>query len=168
MEIIYKTGNLLDCTETVLVHGCNASGIAYNSGVAGQIRARFPFAYEAYRHSQLADLRLGNIIWAIDSGVARIIGNAITQQDYGRSARQYVSYDAVRAAMIEVRRFISQMQDGTINIAGVDQIDTVAMPAIGAGLGNGKWSVISKIIEEESQDCFQPVVYLLNGKVPEN
>ena len=37
----------------------------------------------------------------------------------------------------------------------------VAMPKIGAGLANGDWDTISKIIEEESGHVWQPVVYVV-------
>jgi hypothetical protein len=40
------------------------------------------------------------------------------------------------------------------------------MPLIGAGLAQGKWSIISQIIEEEMTDV-QPVVYLIDGIIPD-
>ena len=33
MNIIYKQGDLLECSEQVIVHGCNAQGVM-GSGVA--------------------------------------------------------------------------------------------------------------------------------------
>ena len=36
---------------------------------------------------------------------------------------------------------------------------------IGAGLANGDWSIISKIIEEEEATHFTPVVYILDQKI---
>jgi O-acetyl-ADP-ribose deacetylase (regulator of RNase III) len=47
-------------------------------------------------------------------------------------------------------------------VAGVHK--TVGLPLIGAGLANGDWEVISKIIEEEAVD-FEPVVYVIDEKV---
>ncbi|CAM6053373.1 unnamed protein product [Sphagnum tenellum] len=137
--------------EPVLIHGCNASGIAYNAGVAGIMRKRYPAAFEAYRDAHLiSPLQVGDVIWLESEGIA--IGNAITQHDYGNNPnRVYCDYDGVRKAMRNINEHAWGLE--------------VRMPLIGAGLANGKWSIISKIIEEESID-FQPVVYLLDGRLP--
>jgi hypothetical protein len=47
MKIIYKQGDLLDCIEKVIVHGCNAQGVM-GSGVALAIRKKYPDAARAY------------------------------------------------------------------------------------------------------------------------
>lgn len=150
MKIEYITGNLLDAPEKYLVHGCNAQG-AYRSGVAGVVRDAYPAAYSAYREKfELSGLRVGETIW-VDCG-KHVIINAITQEFYGRDkSRVYVDYDGVRAAMAEIN---------SRDVAG-----RVAMPLIGAGLANGSWPILSAIIEQEST-TFQPVVYLLDGRVP--
>jgi O-acetyl-ADP-ribose deacetylase (regulator of RNase III) len=159
MQVEYRQGDLIDCVESIIVHGCNARR-AFNAGVARAIRQRFPFAYEAYLMAFDRGLRLGEVIWAIrivDGERPRIVGNAITQADFGNQPRQYVDYDAVRAAMRAVDNFILHAANG---IAVLPKPIAVAMPRIGAGLGGGDWSVIVQIIEDESQH-FTPVVYQL-------
>jgi O-acetyl-ADP-ribose deacetylase (regulator of RNase III) len=151
MKIIYKKGDLLKCEESVLIHGCNAQG-RMGSGIALGIKREFPEAFQAYQRAHLTDgLKLGTVVWATSRG--KLIGNAITQQFYGREpGKRYVSYDAVR----QIMRYISLIR----TTGGMDPKwgDKVAMPKIGAGLAQGDWKTIAEIIEEDSTD-FQPIVY---------
>lgn len=172
MQIEYRTGNMFEGPEHVLIHGCNAKGVM-GSGVAKTVRDDYPVAYDTYRDAFLQHgLRLGTVIWANcpDRQVgdrlirAKRIGNAITQADFGRDpGRVYVDYEAIRAVIrtVEVDVRWSQMSRDP-----EWHIHAVAMPLIGAGLANGHWPTIAKIIEEETQS-FTPVVYVLPGqKVP--
>jgi O-acetyl-ADP-ribose deacetylase (regulator of RNase III) len=152
MKIIYKTSNLVEAPEPVIVHGCNAQG-KMNSGVAKAIRQAFPWAYAAYEYAWTQDrLVLGSIIWANspEGEPIKTIGNGITQARYGYGGIQYVSYDAVRKIMQEVA-----------DLANIFGRTEVAMPMIGAGLGGGDWDILSRIIEEQSGNAFQPIVYKL-------
>lgn len=165
MDIRYRIGNVLDTDCAVLLHGCNMQGV-FNAGVAKAIRERFPFAYLAYRETYLARaLRLGEVVWAIDTEQTRIVANAITQEFYGPGGQRYVSYDAVREAIRAVDALVARTQrpndDDGIDIAGITPITMVAMPLVGAGLGGGNWNEIATILEEDSHH-FTPVVYQLN------
>jgi len=125
--IKYVKGDLMKAPEKMIIHGCNAQGVM-GSGVAYLIR-------------------LGEVIWATTGG--KIIGNAITQDKFGRSGDRYVDYDVVRSVI----RVVNQMY--------VKRYEhSVALPKIGAGLGGGDWNVISEIIEQEATD-FLAVVYEL-------
>lgn len=160
MDIIYKHGDLMKATERFIVHGCNAQGVM-GSGVAKLIRDKYPQAYNDYVDvHRVNGLLLGQTIW-VNTHPHAII-NAITQQDYGRDQNVvYVSYDAIAAVFRQINATAAMP---TSNAFG--EIDAVAMPLIGAGLANGRWSIISKIIEEEAKN-FQPVVYLVDGIVPD-
>lgn len=130
--IVYKTGNLLDQTSGIIVHGCNMQGVM-GSGVAKQIKARYPQAYEDYM-TQLRNRDLGDVIFSAVSDTL-VIANALTQEYYGLSDKQYVDYSAIEAALIEVMLFRNPCED-------------VHMPRIGAGLGGGSWDVIEIIIND--------------------
>lgn len=149
MKIEYIFGNLLDSDEKVIAHGCNAQGVM-RSGVAKDIRERYPQAYEDYfnrwkNHYCLnTNLFLGKIIPT--KYPDRTILNIISQEYYGRDPGvRYVSYDAIATA-----------------IERINEMDytRVAFPMIGAGLANGNWSVISSIIESYSN--FAPIVYYID------
>lgn len=145
-------GSLLDVKEGLLVHGCNAQGVM-GSGVAKAIRDTYPIAYQLYRKQyEEKGLRVGQVIWAKISDEPRLaIANAITQEFFGRDPGvRYVDYDGVQAAFQRVGKVAR------------DTGLSVHYPRIGAGLGNGDWSVISGIIDE----ALQGVTHTL--WVPEN
>ncbi len=155
MKIEYIKGDLLASKEPLIIHGCNAKG-AFGSGFAGAIKAKHPFAYQGYMrvHKEMG-LTLGTINWAQTDDLS--IGNAITQADYGRDGKLYVSYEAIRAVM---RSLNAAATEGIPYGRFRHGFDRVAMPKIGAALGGGDWSVISRIIEEELKDA-APIVYVL-------
>jgi O-acetyl-ADP-ribose deacetylase (regulator of RNase III) len=159
MKIIYRTGNLLDAEEPVIACGCNARGVM-EGGVAGAIRDRYPVTYKMYRnqYDDPEGLRLGDTIW-VDCG-KHVVVSAITQADYGTDGRRYVDYDAVRAALKDIND--SRLWDTNLL---AQKPHKVAMPLVGAGLGGGKWSEIAPIIERV-MERIQPVVYLIDGKIP--
>lgn len=133
-----KQGDLLEADERMVVHGCNAKG-TMGAGVARAIKVRWPQVYNAYRGRHKAGgLTPGEVIF-VEIEDDRVVANAITQRDYGRSRKQrYVSYDAVADCMSEIR-------DEAIK----RNIAEIAMPKIGAGLANGRWDIIERIIESE-------------------
>jgi O-acetyl-ADP-ribose deacetylase (regulator of RNase III) len=153
MKIIYKKGSLLDCEEKFIVHGCNARGVM-GAGIAKLIKKKYPRTYKVYTDwHRDTGLELGRVIWA-DCG-DKIIGNAIIQDHYGRSEKQYCSYEAIRTCMISINHQFS------LPIPPFNRSNkVVAMPRIGAGLAGGDWGIIEQIIDEELQDV-QPVVYYL-------
>lgn len=155
-RIDYKQGDLLEAPERIIAHGCNTRG-AFNAGVAGAIRRRLPKAYDAYAraHSE-GRLKLGSVIWSDPQADphGRYVAHCITQRSFGRSGHRYVDYDAVLSCMRQVAAF-----------AKARNVDTVAMPAIGAGLGGGDWAILEEIIAEAFVSV-RPVVYLLDGRKP--
>ena len=149
MKIQYKFGDLFASDEKVLVHGTNKMGIM-GSGCAKLMKEKHPEAFRAYFDAyEVYGLRLGQVVWAESKGL--LIGNAITQERFGRDKRTvYVSYDAIRTAMREVNE----------KVAGVHS--TVGLPQVGAGLAHGDWNIIAPIIEAEAKD-FAPVVYVIDA-----
>lgn len=160
MEIEYREGDILEGDEEYVVQGCNAQGVM-GSGLAKLIRDRYPRVFTEYRKEyEKNGLPLGSSVWVDVSD--RIIINAITQEFYGRNPHVlYACYDAIRLAVRGINRTVAEYHQDDPEPA------RVAFPLIGCGLANGKWSIVSKIIEEEA-DAFQPVVYLLDGKPPED
>lgn len=153
-HIVYLRKDVTQFNERLLIHGCNAQG-AMNSGVAKAIRERFPKAWLAYKHAfemgqhdeNVRKLtQLGNYIDAPVSPNRTVI-NAITQQNYGKDGKKYVSYDAIDQV--------------TKRIAVDYDVPTCAMPKIGCGLGGGDWSIVEAIIKNNLTPAMQVVVYEL-------
>lgn len=119
------------------MHGCNAQGVM-GSGIAGQIRLRYPQAFEDYYDvwKKRRALDLGDVIFTdVDMGAGFHIANAITQLNFGHDGSKYVSYKAVYEAMKTVAREAAER--------GL----SVHYPQIGAGLAGGDWSVIQTCID---------------------
>lgn len=158
MQIEYVTGDILDGPEEYVAQGCNSKAVM-GSGLAKVIRDRFPKVYREYRRAYEDNgnfLELGDIIW-VDVG-PKVILNAITQENFGRDPNiVYVSYDAMQKVIQTINEELGDSENPP----------RVAFPLIGCGLANGSWKTVSGIIEEFSTD-FQPVVYLLDGILPDN
>lgn len=140
-----KLGSLLDVKEGIIVHGCNAQGVM-GSGVAKEVREKYPQAYQKYREAYekaiklgMPHLPVGKIIWCpISSESPKLtIANAITQKNYGRDPNvQYVSYEAIDMVFEKIAKVAKEHQV------------PVHFPLIGAALGGGKWEEIQPIIEK--------------------
>ena len=140
-------GDILQIEQGIIVHGCNAQGVM-GSGIALQIKQKYPFAYHSYldhcKNIISPAARLGTIDFAQVSGKLTI-ANAITQLNYGRDGKRYVDYSAVQATMHQVAQLADKL--GT----------SVHYPQIGAGLGGGDWGLISDIIDSAFE--FYPDVH---------
>ena len=132
-------GDMLKSTDILWAHGCNAQG-KFASGVAGQLRAKFPYSYQAYitEYEKNNKLELGSVIFAVDENIKNpIIANCITQEFYGSDGKLYVSYDAIEKSLTEVLKYADE--HNMLNIT---------IPMIGAGLGGGNWEIIEKILNK--------------------
>ena len=120
----------------VIVHGANCQ-CTMGAGIAKAIKETFPEAFESDRATKKGSrAKLGTISFArvARHGRELVVVNAYTQFHY-RGAGVRVDYDAIRSALKEVKRHFSGKR--------------IAYPRIGAGLGGGDWSIISRILDEE-------------------
>jgi O-acetyl-ADP-ribose deacetylase (regulator of RNase III) len=142
--LIYKQGNLLDLAEqgefNIIIHGCNCFN-TMGSGIAKQIKERYPLAYEADQMTVSGDkTKLGTISCAlVDNNIGGkfIVVNAYTQYSFNTqgSARDLFEYQAF---------------EKILNAFAVDasQDMHIGMPYIGMGLAGGSKDRIIKIIED--------------------
>jgi len=138
--IKYRKGNLLDVTEGIILHGCNAQGVM-GSGVALAVKQKYPEAYYDYKleyEQRQNRLYLGQIIWSTDlhNKPDLMLGNAIVQENYGRDKKRYVNYAAL-ATVFTAAISKARCYSCTLNF-----------PKIGAGLGGGDWNIIEQIIND--------------------
>lgn len=152
--MIYLNGNLLSVKNGIIAHGCNAQGVM-GSGVAKQIADTYPDALIQYKAdvSKWVDESLirsrahllGRVsLWSNSDNFA--IASMITQENYGKDGRKYVSYDAMDAAFASLAKAAASV-NMSINI-----------PLIGAGLGGGNWKIIESIIEAHTDDLGVEVI----------
>ena len=137
----HKTGDLITLAEQgefdVIVHGCNCF-CTMGSGIAKQIRERYPAAYEADCTTQKGDMsKLGGYTWVRVLSPQRhpfIIVNGYTQFRYGRD-RRHADYNAIASVFSLIKHNFPH--------------SIVGYPLIGAGRAGGDWSTIERIINAQ-------------------
>jgi O-acetyl-ADP-ribose deacetylase (regulator of RNase III) len=135
MSIEFVTGDLFALTTGenrvgALAHGVNCRGVM-GSGIAPIFKARWPEMYEQYRHEcARGDLTLGGMFaWQTPGG--RWIYNLASQDRPGADARLDAVESSVKAALVHAEMF---------------EVDSIAMPRIGAGIGGLDWSDVKALL----------------------
>lgn len=105
------------------------------AGIAKQIKAHYPEAYEADQKTTKGDKsKLGTYTTAEHDDL--IIVNAYTEYKYGRGKR--VNYEAIQQVFHRIAKDFSDKKIG--------------IPKIGAGYGGGSWKIIQDIIYKELKE----------------
>lgn len=149
----YRVGNLCDALiqgeVDAIGHQANCFN-TMNSGVAKEIRARFPQAYEADCETMKGDRgKLGDCTVAV--AASGLIYNLYGQYNYGYDSKGYTDYSALQSALFEMRE----------DLLTGSGFKVVGFPKIGAGLGGGDWGKISEIIDDVFDGYFEVVIYVL-------
>lgn len=131
IEVI--NGDLLKTDADIIAHQVNNKGVM-GSGVAKQIRAKYPEAYLLYRrffgHGAMGNCQI------VKTYDGKEVANLFGQDTYGRTGT-HTNYAALRKAMLQLAQYAKENNK------------TVAMPyGIGCGLGGGSQEVVYRIIEE--------------------
>lgn len=148
----YVKGNLLDSNCDYICHQVNCQG-AMNSGIAKQIRERWPRVYESYKHyidflTKKEIPLLGKILISNIRNPTRVI-NMFSQDEYGYDGRRYTSYDAFENCLMTIKEQVRKHQ-------------SIGFPKnIGCGLGGGDWKVISALIESILGEDYDVYIYEL-------
>ncbi len=166
MGMYYKTGDLLDAPVDYICHQVNCQG-RMGSGIAKQIRDRWPVVYDKYRakFQEMED----EIIkmcgsWEIQMDVSEVllghaqfvpindkqtVVNMFAQQYYGYDGKRYTSYDAFWACLGHI-------------IEIVPKGSKIGFPDhIGCGLGGANWEVIKTMIREALAEDYDIYIYQL-------
>ena len=124
-----KKGNLITLAEQgefdIIVHGCNCFN-TMGSGIAREIRERYPEAYAADCQTEAGDRKKLGTYTSFDTGKFAII-NAYTQFDFSRD-HDVFEYDAFKLILQKLATIYPGKRFG--------------FPMIGAGLAGGDWSRI--------------------------
>lgn len=143
--VTIKIGNILDCTEDILVHQVNVQGIM-GGGVARQLADKFDFLEENYgiycdeKENKFENLR-GDTFFYISN---KIIANLFSQKENFDT-----DYKAMEHSLNLVKDFAKLNKK------------TIAIPyGIGCGIANGKWEEVYKIIDNVFHD-FDVTLYKL-------
>jgi O-acetyl-ADP-ribose deacetylase (regulator of RNase III) len=145
MPITIIDGDLFDTKAEFICHQVNCMG-RMGSGVAKQVREKFPKAYRVYsdlcngtRNGELPFWMLGKAQFVTNENGITIV-NMFSQGTYGYDGKKYTDYNAFRSCLRAICNTVPK--DAAI-----------AMPyKIGCGLGGGDWDTIMGLIEEELPD----------------
>lgn len=152
MKIIYKVGDLLECDETYIAHGCNTRGLM-GAGVALAIHRKYPQVFNQYvKYGRGFGFKHGECITA-DTMNGKVVLNLITQTFEYKDRN--LNYESMYTCLENVNHLMAHSR-GTASTSYVK----VAMPKIGAGLAGGDWGIIERMIQITSTN-YQPVVYTL-------
>ena len=159
-------GDLIELAKAgefdVITHGCNCQN-SMGSGIAVPMKQNFgcdsfPKEHPKYQGDinklGTIDFQSGTVVnkefknWLYSDtrheGHILTIVNSYTQYRYGREKRQ-VDYEAMTICMRKINAIFPGKRIG--------------LPAIGAGLGGGDWTIIKNIIESELKDMDVTIVY---------
>lgn len=147
--ITYVDGDLLKLADEgrfdVIAHGANCFCVM-GSGIAPQIKAKYPEAYAVDCETRAGDLtKLGTITHTREQTTPYIV-NIYSQYDTkGRKeGKMDLDYDALRSGVRAMKEKFSGKRFG--------------LPKIGSGLAGGSWEIIEKIIEEEMRGEYMTIV----------
>lgn len=132
--IEFAAGNLLDADVDALVNTVNTEGVM-GKGVALQFRRAFPANYEAYRAAcARGEVRIGRM-FVYDTGRLhrpRWIINFPTKRHWRSKSR----IEDIDAGLADLRDVLMDLE-----------VKSVALPALGAGLGGLRWDEVQPRIE---------------------
>ena len=165
MGMYYKTGDLLDAPVDYICHQVNCQG-RMGSGIAKQIRERWPIVYEQYI-SGFKAIEEESINWEDELDVSEVllgrlqqikvndtqtVVNMFAQQYYGYDGKRYTSYDAFWACLGGIKD-------------SVPKGSKIGFPyRIGCGLGGANWQVIETMIYAVLGKDFDVYIYMLEGE----
>lgn len=128
------TGNILEADDrNIIIQQVNCQG-AMNSGIAKQIRDRYPDVFTVYKemcdaHKDNTSELLGKVCYCLTPEF--MIINCFGQNHYGRG-RRFTDYDALRKCFETV---------------ACNKAERIGIPyKVGCGLGGGNWSIVYKMI----------------------
>lgn len=133
--IRYVKGNIFDSKAEALVNPCNTKGVA-GAGLSLAFKEKFLANFNAYRAGCLAkDVMIGEV-YPIRCGQAWIV-NLPTKDDWKNPSR------------------IGWIDDGLNDLGWwleAEEIKSVAIPALGCGLGGLDWTDVKPLIERNLAD----------------
>lgn len=154
--ITYLKGDLLNSNVDYICHQVNCKGVM-GSGIAKQIRERWPWVFVSYRTycdrcKNRGESPLGNI-WGVridrDNRSSQWVVNMFAQEDYGYYGGRFTSYDAFAKCLEAMRDRLPKDK-------------TIGFPkGIGCGLGGGDWSIILHLIKRILEKDFDVYIYEL-------
>ena len=160
--IKYKVGCLIEAAQKGevyhIAHQCNCFN-TMGAGIASLIAKAFPAAKAVDDATVKGDIRkLGHFTHDLTCDEENEDTEGFAPEVYNLYGQYAPSSTGVATDYSHLRQALRGM---AFSISGYTM--KVGLPKIGAGLGGGDWSIISKIIEEELGE-FDVTIYVLDEK----
>ena len=140
--IVYKNGNLLEAPAEALVNAVNTVGVM-GKGIALQFKQRFPQNMQEYAQACKAREVVVGRMFVTETGELlgpRWLVNFPTKQHWRNPSK----IEWLIEGLVDLRRFIV-----------VNNVNSIAIPALGAGNGGLNWEVVRFQIESALGDLEQ-------------
>ena len=154
MPVVVIDGDLLNTRAKYICHQVNCKG-RMGSGVAKQIRARYPEVYADYLRMCNEGNNKKDPFWTfgqsqfVQCNDGKVVINMFAQSSYGYDGALYTDYGAFQSCLLRIKE-------------GVPVGDAIAMPyLIGCGLGGGDWETIFTLIENTLAETHQVELWRL-------
>ena len=140
-----KQGDLLTTKAIIIGHQVNTRG-AMNSGVARQIRQKYPLAYERYKQYCNYETDLLGLVQYVPQADGHIIANMFAQKDYGYDGKQYTALNALHNCLMDLKGYAKGLQC------------SIALPyKVGCCRGGADWEtqvypMIKEIFDDEDSN----------------
>ena len=133
--INFLKGNIFDSDAEALVNAVNTVGVM-GKGIALEFKKRFPKNFEIYKGVCDANmLSIGDILIVEDG---KTIINFPTKIHW----RDNSKYEYIESGLRNLREELKDLN-----------IPSVAIPALGCGLGGLDWEIVKKMFIDELNDC---------------
>lgn len=153
--------DIFESGANIVCHQVNCQGVM-GSGIAKQVKEKYPEVYEdyktfcnAYKHNP--SLILGSCLphatrEEYDTNFGGIV-NLFAQENFGYDGKCYTDYKALRQCLAYVNEHAGWFDD-----------KTVAIPYLmGCYRGGGDWNVVYEMIEEVFDDDIEVLICEYNG-----
>ncbi len=137
--IIFRDGDIFESFCDVICHQVNCMG-KMGSGIAKEIRERFPSVYFEFKKSFNASKnKLGNIDVVDVCDGERYVVNMYAQESYLPRGINHTNYSAFEQCLQKIKEhFYDKRKEISIGFPS----------HIGCGLGGGDWNIILSLIEQ--------------------
>lgn len=134
--ITNKDIDIFECDTRGIIHQANCQN-TMGSGIAKQIREKYPEAYEADCKTTAGDYnKLGRFSW-VKAPDGKYIYNCYSQFRYGREKR-HTNYEAIYTGLSSIKEHAIQ-----------NQLEILSLPYnMGCMSGGGSWNIVRAIIQD--------------------
>jgi len=145
-----KNGNLVLCGAVALVNPVNTEGVM-GAGLALQIKEAYPESYAEYRKACMRG----------DLAPGKVLISRVTSRSKSLDTQMVIHFPTKRywkdpSRLVYVQQGLPALREVLLR----EKPETVAIPALGCGLGNLPWNVVYPIIKEHLADLDETDIWI--------